>query len=247
MEQQKLSFDYRLALMSGVDVPIPELQLTMKQPTIKEISMLSEKIFFEGIQVLCIDKRMYIQEESLLNQTNNFQLFITMMNEKQATEYKTSVIAVMGLLFPQFKVVMTPRSIVLNSSEENVTIDEGNFEILQSILKEFFCLNGTEQQQYNPQSKKAREIAQKLMKARQKVAQLKAEENSGSIFSQYLSILTVGLHSMSLIDCLNLTMYQLYDLVERYMLYMNWDLDIKAKLAGPTENKPVDNWMKQIH
>lgn len=247
MEQQKLSFDYRLALMSGVDVPIPELQLTMKQPTIKEISMLSEKIFFEGIQVLCIDKRMYIQEESLLNQTNNFQLFITMMNEKQAAEYKTSVIAVMGLLFPQFKVIMTPRSIVLNSSEENVTIDEGNFEILQSILKEFFCLNGTEQQQYNPQSKKAREIAQKLMKARQKVAQLKAEENSGSIFSQYLSILTVGLHSMSLIDCLNLTMYQLYDLVERYMLYMNWDLAIKAKLAGSTENKPVDNWMKQIH
>lgn len=85
------------------------------------------------------------------------------------------------------------------------------------------------------------------MKARQKVAQLKAEENSGSVFSQYLSILTVGLHSMSLTDCLNLTMYQLYDLVERYMLYMNWDLDIKAKLAGSTENKPVDNWMKQIH
>ena len=133
MEQQKLSFDYRLALMSGGDVPIPELQLTMKQPTIKEISMLSEKIFFEGIQVLCIDKRIYIQEESLLNQTNNFQLFITMMNEKQAVEYKTSVIAVMGLLFPQFSVIMTPRSIVLNSSEENVTIDEGNFEILQSI------------------------------------------------------------------------------------------------------------------
>jgi hypothetical protein len=52
---------------------------------------------------------------------------------------------------------------------------------------------------------------------------------------------------MSLTDCLNLTMYQLYDLVERYMLYMNWDLDIKAKLAGSTENKPVDNWMKQIH
>lgn len=112
MEQQRLSFDYRLALMSGIDVPIPELQLTMKQPTIKEISMLSEKIFFEGIQVLCVDKRMYIQEESLLNQTNNFQLFITMMNEKQAAEYKTSVIAVMGLLFPQFKVLMTPRSIV---------------------------------------------------------------------------------------------------------------------------------------
>ena len=42
-------------------------------------------------------------------------------------------------------------------------------------------------------------------------------------------------------------MYQLFDLVERYMLYVNWDLDIKAKLAGATDTKPVDNWMKQIH
>jgi hypothetical protein len=52
---------------------------------------------------------------------------------------------------------------------------------------------------------------------------------------------------MTINDCLSLTMYQLYDLVERYSLYINWDLDIRAKLAGSTDNKPVDNWMKQIH
>jgi hypothetical protein len=37
---------------------------------------------------------------------------------------------------------------------------------------------------------------------------------------------------MSLEDCMNLTMYQLYDLVERYMLYVNWDMDIRCRLAG---------------
>jgi hypothetical protein len=37
---------------------------------------------------------------------------------------------------------------------------------------------------------------------------------------------------MSLDDCLNLTMYQLYDLVERYSLYINWDIDIRSRLAG---------------
>jgi hypothetical protein len=39
---------------------------------------------------------------------------------------------------------------------------------------------------------------------------------------------------MSLEDCMNLTMYQLYDLVERYMLYVNWDMDIRSRLAGAT-------------
>ena len=52
---------------------------------------------------------------------------------------------------------------------------------------------------------------------------------------------------MSLKDTIELTMYQLYDLVERYMLYVNWDLDVKTRLAGGKPDKPVDNWMKQIH
>jgi hypothetical protein len=42
-------FDYRLALMTGVDIPIPELQLVLHQPTIEEISRLGEESFFVGI------------------------------------------------------------------------------------------------------------------------------------------------------------------------------------------------------
>jgi hypothetical protein len=52
---------------------------------------------------------------------------------------------------------------------------------------------------------------------------------------------------MSLRDAIELTMYQLYDLMERYGLWVNWDLDIKSRLAGGKADKPVDNWMKQIH
>jgi len=28
---------------------------------------------------------------------------------------------------------------------------------------------------------------------------------------------------------------------------MNWDLDIRSRLAGAKGDKPVENWMKQIH
>lgn len=44
--------DFRLALMTGVDIPIPNLGLTIHQPTLKEISMLGEEDFFIGIQCL---------------------------------------------------------------------------------------------------------------------------------------------------------------------------------------------------
>jgi len=52
---------------------------------------------------------------------------------------------------------------------------------------------------------------------------------------------------MSLQDCEELTMYQLFDLVERYMLYVNWDLDIRSRLAGAKSEKQPENWMKNIH
>ena len=240
-------FDYRLALMTGVDIPIPELQVVIHQPTIKEISMMGEQDFFIGIQLLCINKNIYIQDETLLANTTNFQIFMALMNEQQVADKKTAVLQVLTLLFPKAKVIFTPRSMILNQDGETITIDEGNFEVLQSLLIQQFCLKGSDQEQFNPQSAKAREIAKKLMKARQRVAELKAQENTGSMLGQYLSILTTGLGSMSLKDCLELTMYQLYDLVERYSLYINWDIDIRSRLAGANGDKPVDNWMKQIH
>ena len=239
-------FDYSLALMTGVDIPIPDLQIVLHQPTIKEISMIGEQEFFIGIQVLCVDKKSYIVDEGLLAQTTNFQIFMTMINEPQMQNKKQAVEQVLMLLFPKFKVIFTPRSMFMNSGEINVTIDEGNFEKLQELLVEQFCLSGSGQEQFNPQSQKAREIAQKLMKARQKIAQQKAQENSGSMFSQYLSVLTIGT-SLTLKEAMELTMYQLYDLVERYSMYLNWDIDIRSRMAGAKGDKPIENWMKQIH
>ena len=52
---------------------------------------------------------------------------------------------------------------------------------------------------------------------------------------------------MSLQDVMNLTMYQLYDLIERYSLYINWDIDIRSRLAGAKMDREPENWMKNIH
>lgn len=236
--------------MSGVDIPIPELQITMHQPTIKEISMLgNEQSFFSGIQVLCIDKRLLLQDKSLLENTSNFQIFMAIMNDKQTINKKEQVLQTFTLLFPKANVLFTPRSIVLKQDELISTIDEGNFEILQQLLNDAFCLQGSGQEKFNPQGDKATEIAQKLMRARERVAKQKqqSEGSGGSIFSQYISTLVIGTNTISLKDALDLTMYQLYDLVERYTLYLNWDLDIRQRLAGGTPDKPAENWMKNIH
>ena len=80
--------DRRLALMCGTDVPVPECQLTIHQPRIKEIALIGESEFFSGIQCLCLNKTMFVKDESLLANTNNFQIFMTIMSEKEAIEKK---------------------------------------------------------------------------------------------------------------------------------------------------------------
>lgn len=240
-------FDIRLALMTGIDIPIPECQITLHQPTIKEISMVGEKDFFIGAQVLCIDKQNYIQDENALEEVNNFQIFMKMMTDESTKDKKYCTIQVLNLIFPTYKVVLTPRSLLFNSSDENIIIDENNFESMQQVFKQVFCLSASQQDTFNPGNDAAKKIADKLMRARQRVAAQKGTESEGSLFVQYLSILTTGLGSMSLSDLCNLTMYQLYDLVARYTLYLNWDIDIRSRLAGGKPDSTPDNWMKNIH
>ena len=240
--------DKRLALMCGIDIPIPECQLTIHQPSIKEISYLGETVFFTGIQCLCLNKSMFVKDEKDLQNINNFQIFIAIMSEKEAIEKKMAVQQTLTLFFPSYKILFTPISVILSKDEQQIIIDDSNFEFLQDTISDICCLKTgpMDQQTFNPGDQKAREIAEKLMRGRQRVAAQKGEGNA-SIFTQYLSIITIGVGSMSLKDTIELTMYQLYDLIERYMLYVNWDLDIQCRLAGGKPDSQSDNWMKNIH
>lgn len=250
-----MSYDMRLALMSGIDIPIPECKIVIHQPTIKEISFIGEQEYFTAIQVLCIQKESLLEDKALLSEFTNFKVFMMIMTDKTSILQKKAVEAAFSILFPNYSVTMTVRSLIFltkNNQDENqdsILIDDTNFEFLQNVISQICCLthNSMQQAGFNPQDKKAKEIADKLMKARSRVAKQKGENNDASLLGQQISVLTIGVGAMSLDQCLNLTMYQLFDLIERYSLYVAWDLDIKVRLAGGTSNSEPDNWMKIIH
>ena len=240
--------DYRLSLICGTDILIPECNLVAHQPRIKEISFIGESDFFIGAQTLCLHKTMFIEDKTILDSINNFQIFMTIMLQDETKDKKANILNVLNLLFPSYKVNVTPNSLLfIKEGVPPITVDGNNFEALQEVLRLIFCMhNGPmDQQAFNPANDKAREIAQKLMRGRQRVAAQNGNSNV-SVFSQYMSILTIGLGSMSLQDLTNLTMFQLYDLMERYTLYTAWDLDVRQRLAGGKPEGTPDNWMKNI-
>ena len=238
--------------MAGIDIPIPELQLTIHVPVIKEIALMGETKFFMAVQYLCLDKESLIQDETLLSSLTNFQVLMKVLEQSQDKDKKNAVIMLLTLLFPDYIPVITRNSIILTKQGENqpLLIDDNNFDIFQSVLKEILCVNSLFQGNnviYNPANDRAKEIAEKLMRGRRKVAEIKSKGNNESVLTRYISILTIGSNTMSLEDCLNLNMFQIFNLMERYNAFIEWDVDLRVRLAGGKPDKPVESWMRDIH
>ena len=118
----------------------------------------------------------------------------------------------------------------------------------EKLLNQIFCLGqGTGiDGDYNPSGDMAKRIADKLNRRKQKLAEIKPQEHKIAILSRYLSILTIG-QNMNLNDLLQYTVYQLFDIFERYQLKVQNDFYFKAKLAGASDLQEVEDWMKDIH
>lgn len=241
--------DLKLALMVGVDIPIIELQTSIHAPTIKEIALMGEKDFFAAMQYLCIDKTQVIQDKNILATLTNFQVLMKVLGQSSR---KGAVQTLLTILFPPYNSVILPASIILSAKDkEPITIDENNFDIVQEYIKEILCATNLFQGDniiYKPANKKAREIAAKMMKNRKKVAEIKSRDHKEeSVLTRYISLLTIGTSTMSLRDCANLTLFQLFDLIERYMAFVESDVDMRVRLQGGKPEKQVESWMRDLY
>lgn len=240
--------DINLALMTGIDIPYPPLQLIIHSPTIKEIAYMGEQEFFTAIQYLCIDKTNVAQDENVLSNLSNFQILMKVLEQSSAREKKYAVQTLLMLLFPKDQVLLTPRSINIVNEDNIIMIDNNNFDEFQNIIKKILCMNNMFQGKnvmYNPSGDKAKAIAAKIMRGRQRVAAQKAE-SSDSILTRYLSILRIGAH-IPLSESIEYNLFQLFDQVERYNAYIEWDADLRVRLAGGKPDKQVESWMRNLY
>ena len=240
--------DLRAALMTGIDIPIPECRLILHQPSIREISYLGETTYFTGAQTLCLNKTMFIKDEVDLAAINNFQIFMMVMVEKETNDKKKATLDTLRVLFPDYKVLLTPQSLLFQQEgQEPIMVDISNFEQFQEYLRAVFCVKSgpMDQQAFNPANAEAKRIADKLMRGRERIAAEKGTSMS-SIIVQYLSILPVAVH-VPKSELEGYSLFAFYDLIERFALWINWDLDVRTRLAGGKPDSHPENWMKSLH
>ena len=241
--------DNELLLLSGNDIPFIEAQVTIHQPTIKEIAYIGEEAFFTGCELINFSKNILPEQDKVnLEDKTNFDILIAILRERNAVmqRNRNCVEMVLALIFPWYTIDITSDAIMLEKEEERHLINNDNFETFKTIFNMMFSFSKDESRDYNPSGEVAKRIAEKLKQRHQKLAELKEGKQKIDILSRYVSILAVGEHK-DMNSLLNLSVYQLFDEFERFKLKMSYDIYFQAKMAGAKDLKEVEDWMKDIH
>ena len=212
-----------LLLLSGNDIPFVKANLTIHNPTLKEIGYVGEENFLNGYQLLNVSKNFLPEQDKVnLDVISNFDILIAILRERNAVmqRNRNCVEMVLALIFPWYTIDITSDAIVLEKEEERHLINNDNFETFKTIFNMMFSFSKDESRDYNPSGEVAKRIAEKLKQRHQKLAELKEGKQKIDILSRYVSILAVGEHK-DMNSLLNLSVYQLFDEFERFKLKMS--------------------------
>lgn len=105
---------------------------------------------------------------------------------------------------------------------------------------------------YDPANQRASEIAEKLKKGREKVAEIKSKDSGNenmSIFGTYASVLSIGMN-MDINIFYNYTPFQLYDAFSRYWFKVSYDFYQKLASTPLMDVSKMDaprEWSNNIY
>lgn len=237
----------------GGEVSIRDCNIVLTQPTVKAIMIAGEDLFLSAVNFISQMSNMLAEvqkEETEVKILSELQLFIALYKQEPKVRYELD--ALFYMIFPQYKVKVTDNSI--DFIQEKIIkgrINPFNFPSFQKVVTELFLPYIAQKEEYNPATEKAKEIAEKLKKGKEKRLQQKNNGKDGdiSLFSNYISILAIGM-KMDLNIFLNYTPFQLYDTFMRYnkkeAYERYWDIST-IPFSDTSSLEAPDEWTSNLY
>lgn len=241
-----------LQIITGIDLPIEGLGLTVRQPKVREIAMLGQQNYFLALRLFGLSKE---QLSITTDQVTNWTIFQRSLEQKIEGIKSTRAFMTNFLqLFVVGKITIGPRSLIVDTSGGLINIEPEDFESFQSLITK---IGGTSllqsvEEVFNPKNKRAAEIAEKMKKARARLAKVKAAENGGQqtdsegFIARYIRAVSVATAN-SLEDVCNMTLLQLNTVMETYLAKEAYDLEIRSRLAGAKSDKQLLHWTMPLN
>lgn len=246
-----------LSLMSGVPILLEGTEVKVYQPSIREIALVGEKKFFNFFNIFLLDlnsaretiKTIFssqVENINLVDDMEDFDIYMLFLQLEQET--RENFCELLMFLIKDFKVIFNPEDNTYNLVQNNLVyvIDENLFFQLKNIVFDIFVLEKFFNVQKEPpkMSAKAKAIADKIKKSRERLAQTKGESEQKSILSLYLSVLGIGTNGLDITKLCSVTVYQLLNQFDRYSLYTQYEQSVQAAMAGAKVD--IVDWLIEI-
>lgn len=207
--------------LSGQQIPIPNCNIAITQPTIKQIVVFGEDYFFQSVQILTQPELIANQvreDNPQLAMLSDFQLLLIIL--KQDRSLLNCIKDFLELSFSNYQIEIKDSAIEFSMEEQLVgVVNPFNFTFFQIVIDNLFNLHmGEDKEEYKPVDDKAAEIAAKLKRGREKVADLKnsnKDKKDSSLFGTLISTLSIGMQ-MDIRIFFEYTPFQLYDSFNRF-------------------------------
>lgn len=237
-----------LQLMTGIDIPVEDIGVTIHQPRLKEISILGQDKYLIALQLFSFSPKSFKQ---MTQTVSTWDILQEVLKQKidGVKDVRQLLLNFLQLFFIE-KVQFGPRSLLLSAGPENIkSIEPDKIDILQTIIQDvggYFLIQGSKEEVFNPANDKAARIAEKMKKAREKLAKVKAAEMGGdktnnNIFTTMIATIATKTAN-SLEDINSMTLFQLNKLYRSYLNWESFDLEIKSRLAGAKNEKNLVHW-----
>lgn len=232
-----------LQLITGIDIPVPVLGLTIRQPKMHEIAMIGENQYFIALQIFQITpKKLEISDKEV----TNWDVFQQSLTQQVSDINNVRVLLTNFIqLFFNEKITIGPRSIIIDANDRLVNIEPEKFEYLQTIIGSIggnSFLQTSKEPEFKPANKLAAEIAAKMQKGRQRIAAMQPQAKSEGFLAKYIRAVAIAT-SNSLAEINNMTMLQLNALMQTYINYEAYDLEIRSRLAGAKDEGKITHWI----
>lgn len=247
-----------LLYISGRPIPIPQCNIVMHQPTIKQIAAFGEEEFLIASQTLAnvssIIAPLRQSGNSELEAYSDFQLLLAVAINDE--DLKKALTVFFNLVFPDYVLDITENDIqfsLKNDESKNIIgmLNPFNFDSFSKVVQNLFCMaRDDEELELNPANERAAAIAEKIKAGRKKLKEIKSRESDiGSMYANYVSVLSIGL-GMDINILLGYTPFQLLDAFNRYWAKVSNDIFQKLSTTPLMDTSKLEKpkeWSRNLY
>lgn len=242
--------DDKARCLCGLPLFIDDVQIT--PITIKDIIELGENKYNAYLTMLIMPTKIFrgllkdtdTDIEKELSEIDDFDLLALFCSSYPALEKD---ILESFSFFIKKKVEYDKTERHFKIVEDDIKIDRNFYNKFVDLVKLQTYMFKEEDIDQKNLSKKAKEMIEQRKKSKEQIKKLKNKNVEPLKIEDYISIIISKSHEIDVQKCLNMTVYNFFNYIERQALIDNYDIGIKQIFAGTSPEKVnLKHWLSKL-